>query len=375
MKIEMRYKSLIVSKELFMQRRKFITQGLAATAGMGAFGCSGLRSINVPSKKVQLWKELSHFSPRPEGTMPMNDLGNTGIKVSRLGFGSHIRKEMVGFDKQREYVIREAYDLGINLFDVYDGELECYQYEPMGRFLKPILNDVVISISMKTYEGRSVEEEFERALRLFGRDHIDLVRCHAQTPDHARWKDHWGYAEKLFRYKEQGKIRAVGVPIHVMDDLGIVLDHYPIDYVIFPYNFYHNIVWYGSAEDNFDSLPAMLRKRGIGVITMKPFMGDYLVKPFVEIARSYSKEPEITYPRAALRYVLNSGIDADTTLAGMYSIEHLYDDIAAFFTPAMSDEERELLDRLKKVARHRAKAMLPDHYKWLDNWAGDAKSV
>ena len=60
-----------------------------------------------------------------------------------------------------------------------------------------------------------MEEEFERALRLFGRDHIDLVRCHAVTPDDTRWKEHWTFAEKLFRYKEQGKIRAVVVPIHI----------------------------------------------------------------------------------------------------------------------------------------------------------------
>jgi len=352
-----------------MIRRNFIRNGILASAGISALGCSSLKSPMLQSKKVQLWKELSHFSSRPQGTMPMNEIGKTGIRVSQLGFGSHIRKEMVGHDLQREYVIREAYELGINLFDVYDGELECYQYEPMGRFLKPIINDVVISISMKTYEGRTMDEEFERALRLFGREYIDLVRCHAVAPDHKRWKDHWAYAEKLLRYKEQGKIRAVGVPIHSLEDLGIVLENYPIDYVIFPYNFYHNICWLGSGGDNFDSLPVRLRKSGIGVITMKPFMGDYLVKPFTDIARQYIDEPEISYPRSALRYVINSGIKADTTLAGMYSLNHLYDDIVAFFEPAMSDEERGLLNELRKAAMQRASACLPEHYKWLENWA------
>ncbi|MFC1574187.1 aldo/keto reductase [Candidatus Latescibacterota bacterium] len=352
-----------------MRRRDFIRNGIAVSAGLSTVGCSSIKSVIVQSKKVQLWKELSHFSPRPEGTMPMKEIGKTGINVSQLGFGSHIRKEMVGYDLQREYVIREAHDLGINLFDVYDGELECYQYKPMGQFLRPVINDVIISISMKTYEGRTMEEEFERALRLFGREYIDLVRCHAVSPDHKRWKEHWTYAEKLLRYKEQGKIRAVGVPIHTMDDLGIVLDTYPIDYVIFPYNFYHNICWFGSAGDNFDSLPVRLRKSGIGVITMKPFMGDYLVKPFIDIARQLTKEPEITYPRSALRFVINSGIKADSTLAGMYSLKHLYDDIVAFFEPSISDEEHSLLDELRKAAGQRASAWLPEHYKWLENWA------
>ena len=356
-------------RENAMRRREFIRNGIAASAGISTLGCSGFNKVTVPSKKVQLWKELSHFSPRPAGTMPTNEIGTTGIRVSQLGFGSHIRKEMVGYDLQREYVIREAHDLGINLFDVYDGELDCHQYEPMGRFLKPIIDDVVISISMKTYEGRTMEQEFERALSLFGRDHIDLVRCHAVSPDHKRWKEHWGYAEKLLRYKEQGKIRAVGVPIHNMKDLGIALDSYPIDYVIFPYNFYHNICWLGSDGDNFDSLPSRLKRSGVGVITMKPFMGDYLVKPFTDIAQQFVNGPEITYPRAALRFVLNSGIKADSTLAGMYSINHLYDDIVAFFEPEMSDEEHELLGKLKKIANRSALSFLPEHYKWLENWA------
>ena len=98
-------------------------------------------------------------------------------------------------------------------------------------------------------------------------------------------------------------------------------------------------------------------------------MGDYLVKPFTDIARRFTKAQEITYPRAALRYVVNSGIEANSTLAGMYSLNHLYDDIVAFFEPEMSDEERELLDKLKIVARQRAAAWLPEHYKWLEKWA------
>ncbi|MBT4482320.1 MAG: hypothetical protein HOC71_01425 [Candidatus Latescibacteria bacterium] len=347
-----------------MRRRDFMKIGTAGTIAMGTGACTFRKT-----RKTNLWKELSHFSARPPGTMPMNEIGKTGIRVSRLGFGSHIRKEMVGYNYQREYVIREAYDLGINFFDVYDGELECYQYEPMGKFLKPIINNVVISTSMKTYEGRTAEQEFERALKLFGRDYIDLVRCHAFTPDHPRWKEHWIFAEKLFRYKEKGYIRAVGVPIHNVSELDVVFNTYPIDYVIFPYNFYHNICWLGDASKDFDSLPARLRRMGVGVITMKPFAGDYLVKPFTEIARSFTKNPEITYPQAALRYILNSGIDADSTLCGMYSLKHLYDDIVSFYQPEMSDEEHNLLENLRRVAEYHASARLPAHYRWLENWA------
>jgi len=353
-----------------MKRRDFIAKSGPAAFGLGLAGCG-----SRPAKKISLWKEQAYFTPRPRGTMPMAELGSTGIMLSKFGFGSHIRKDIVSYEKQREYMIREAYDLGINIFDVYDSELECYQYEPMGRYLKPIINEVVISLSMKTFEGRTFEQEFERYLRLFGRNYIDLVRCHAFGPDDPRWKEHWIFAEKLFRYKEKGLVRAVGIPIHDMKNLNVVFDTYPIDYVLFPYNFYHNICWFGEQEDNFDSLPAMLRKKRVGVMTMKAFAGDYLVKPFTDIGRNFANDSEVRFPQAALRHVINSGINADCTLTGMYSIAHVYENIGAFFNPSMSDEERELLVNIKKVAQHRAKAWLPGHYMWLENWAAITGNV
>ena len=193
-----------------MRRRDFITRGTAGVLGAGLAGCSTVKvkrefSPHAFDKKV----------PKPTGTMPMGEIGTTGIKVSKFGFGSHMRKDIVPFGKEREWMIREAYDLGVRLFDVYDHEQECYQYEPMGRHLAPMINDVVISIAILPWEGRTIEQEFERDLRLFGRDYIDMVRIHSYSSD----SDNWYQWEHLFRWKEQGKIRAVGIPIHCLEDI------------------------------------------------------------------------------------------------------------------------------------------------------------
>jgi len=214
-----------------------------------------------------------------------------------------------------------------------------------------------------------MEQEFERALKLFDRDYIDLVRCHAVSPDDSRWAEHWVFAEKLFRYKEKGLVRAVGAPIHDIKDLDVVFNTYPLDYVLFPYNFYHNICWLGDKEEDMDLLPAMLRGRGIGVVIMKPFAGDYLVTPFIQMGRQFTSEPDVKFPQAALRYILNSGVDAESIFCGMYSINHLYDNVKAFYEPEMSDEETDLLNKIRDIAVQQARAWLPDHYKWLENWA------
>jgi len=346
-----------------VKRREFMTKGAAGLAGAGlAAGCGTTKPSSIP-----LWKELAPFTPRPRGgSMPMSELGNTGIVLSNFGFGSHIRAEMRTYYKQREHMIREAFDLGVNVFDVYDKEEGVstggsFQYEPFGRQIAPIKNDVLVSISFRPYDGRSPEEELERDMRLFGKDHIDLVRV-LRPPDNPIW-------ETLFRFREKGYIRAVGAPIHDMEHADMLIGKVPIDFILFPYNFYHNICWLEEKEDDFDPLPERLRRNNIGVLTMKPFAGDYLVEPFRKIAEKVRTEPEVSFTKAALRYVINSHVKPASTLVGMYNLDHLYENVDAYYRPQMSPEERKLLADIGKFAVREAQALLPDHYKWMGKWA------
>jgi len=338
-----------------------MAMGAAGALGLGAAGCAGL----------SVKRELSPYAfdaktKKPAGTMPMAEIGKTGIKVSKFGFGSHIRQDIVKFDKEREFMIREAHDLGINFFDIYDKEQECFQYEPMGRFLAPVINDVVLSISILPWEGRTLEQQLERDLRLLGRDYIDMVRIHSYT----KTADNWYQWEKLFKFKEQGKIRAVGIPIHSRADVKEPLESYPLDYVIFPYNFYHNWTWLYKEMvlDNYDALVPQLRAKGVGVVTMKPFAGDHLVYPFKNLAKEYDVSGDVNFGKACLRYVINSGLDVDTTLGGMYYPYHVYDNVEAYFNPAMSSEEKAVLKKIRSRVKNVTSNWLPDHYKFLEEW-------
>lgn len=330
-----------------MKRREFIAQSAVYTAGAALGGCSSLRQ-----SRVEINKNLALFTtevslPKPSGgTMPMREIGKTGIKVSQLGFGSHIRRDMISFFDDRQKIIREAYDLGVNLFDVYDYEQECFQYEPMGQHLKPFINDVVISIAILPFSGRTFEEEFERDLRLFGRDYIDMVRVHGRTPDSPQWE----WYDKLFRLKEKGHVRAVGVPIHNVDEIEPIFENFPIDYVFFPYGFYNNVPWYEHRGDSsFYTFPAKLREKGVGVVTMKAFAGDFLVAPLKQVAEKIKHDPEISFAKSALKYVI-SDADPDTSMVGMYNLDHVYENIDVYFNPHMTDEERTLLAKVKEMA-------------------------
>ncbi len=348
-----------------MKRRDFLTKGAVGAFGAGLAGCSIRRpgSIKVSPEGVPF--SFGDNYPKPKsGTMPMNELGTTGINVSSCGFGSHMRPYLSPYYKERERMLRDAFELGVNVFDVYDIEHSVYQYEPTGRHLAPIINDVIISIAINPYDGRSFEEELERDLRLFGRDYLDMVRIHCYSPD----SDNWWQWEQLFKWKQEGKIRAVGVPIHHIKELYPLIDTYPIDYVIFPYNFFMNIAWDGHMPDEgYDSIPQILKDRGIGVITMKPFAGDFLVTPLKNVAENFKENKEVNFIHAMLKYVINSGI-ADTTFTGMYYPSHVYENVDAYYNPQMTGEEQKLLKKVNRVAKTKAHAWLPEHYRFFADW-------
>ena len=352
-----------------MKRRNFIQKGLTGAAALGSAGCSVLghqmfqfkRDRTLPMAPEEFLKVTK---PKPSGgTMPMGEIGTTGIKVSKFAFGAHMPQELLPFIKEREKMVLEAYDLGINLFDVYEHNWRVYQVEPMGKYLAPVINNVLVSYNMIPYDGRTQEQEFERVIRLFGKDCVDMVRMHGRN------SKNW---ESLFKYKEQGKIRALGIAVHFEKNAEAVMNEFPIDYVIFPYNFYHNLLWTGAITDTFDSLAERLRKKGIAVITMKPFGSDDFVYPLIDATRKLDKTGELSFPNAALKYVLNSGLKPDTTLSGMYTLNQVYENVAVCYKPEMSREENKLLDTLRKVSKFNADAWSSDYYKFLEQWTPDS---
>ncbi|MFC1552171.1 aldo/keto reductase [Candidatus Latescibacterota bacterium] len=358
-----------------MKRRAFVAKALAVMAALENMGCSAL------GKKIELNRGQVGYSPeilkekrnRPKGTMPMGELGTTGIKISKLTFGSHMTKELIPYEKEREFQIREAHDLGINIYDIYDSS--SHQFEPMGRYLEPIKNDVLVSVHAteygSVYEGNSealpVDKSIEKMLRVMRRDCIDLARNYCPEPNHPNTKN-W---ESLFKMKEKGYIRAVGTPVHSPVQVEHLIDVYPIDYVVFPHNFYHNLNYTGLHLKGVPKMVKKLRDRGIGVIVMKPFASEWFIPHLLQASKEIDETGEISLPQAMLRYIINSGVDADTTMGGMYSIKEVYENIEAYFNPAMTPEEKKHLAKLRKVTKVIADSVLPDHYKFLQEWGPD----
>ena len=84
---------------------------------------------------------LSFYGCTRSGGMLYRNFGKTGIKVSLLGFGSHLANENKANPKGRDRQIQEAIDRGVNFFDIYEHGYE--QFEPMAKSLAAKKNDVV----------------------------------------------------------------------------------------------------------------------------------------------------------------------------------------------------------------------------------------
>ena len=201
-----------------MKRRSFIKSLSTTSITLPFAGCSVLSG-----------RRLSKYLP--DGEMPMRILGKTGIKVSMLGFGSHINKELIKKPVYRDKMIKLGYEGGINLYDVYDHKLEVEhkQFKPMGKSIRGFRKNVIVSlVAVKSTD--QMQDEIDGALRDFNTDYIDLYRLYSIDDDRMNIME---------KNKKAGKIRAIGIVDHEVEKFMKYIGRYgsTIDYVMIIYNF------------------------------------------------------------------------------------------------------------------------------------------
>lgn len=189
-------------------RRSFVG-GLVA---FGAAGCaSGTREAAVPKPRFSAWDEV--------------ELGKTGIKTSRLGFGtgvsSHNRSSGIVRKNGRDgavKIIRAAYGRGVRFFDTADSY---GTHQVIREALAPFPRDSYVLASKYWFmkggipaeDHTDVETSLNRFLRELGTDYIDILQLHCVS------KPDWtttlaSRMEALERFKKSGKIRAHGCSFH-----------------------------------------------------------------------------------------------------------------------------------------------------------------
>ncbi len=237
-------------------------------------------------------------------------LGNTGLEVSEIGFGSS--------SSQDPDLVRYALDRGVTYFDTAESYRFGWSEEAMGKGLKGVRDKVVLASKTKagaTDTAADMMSSLEGSLRRLQTDYLDIYFNHAVN-DVSRMQNHeWAlFTEKA---KEQGKIRFRGMSGHgsrLASCLDYAIDQDLVDVILCAYNFGEDPDIYDKLRHTFhfvaiqSDLPPVLdkaREKDIGVIAMKTLMGARLndMRNFESQQRSYAQ--------AALRWVLaSSRVDA-----------------------------------------------------------------
>lgn len=221
----------------------------------------------------------------------LQPLGDTGILVSRLCFGSLTMTPM-----QRNLSVADgacllvrAYEEGINFVDTA-------QYYSNYAYIREALRTIprdryVIATKSYAWDRESAEQALTEALRELDTDYIDLFLLHEQESVHTLR----GHAEALAYFcekKEQGSIRATGLSTHRLAAVEAALSMDAIQ-VIHPIVNREGIGIADGTMDEMDVLLTEAKRRKKGIYAMKALGGGHLIKDYEQSLRFALERPYV----------------------------------------------------------------------------------
>lgn len=303
-------------------------------------------------------------------------LGQSGLEVSRLGFGCMGLAEFYGdalSNKAAEDILDAALSLGVNFFDTADMYGSGRNEEQLAGFLKRNRDEVVLATKYAVQRGEDggfagvsndpayIKQACEASLKRLGVDVIDLYYMHRRDQS-VPVEDSVGAMSELVR---EGKVRALGLSEVSVETLRKACTVHPIAAVQSEYS----IV----TREMEDSVIPACRELGVAFVAYSPlgrglltgayrskddFNGDdyrmtmnprfadgaleknlTLVDQLAEIADAKS----VSLAQIALAWVLSKGDDI-IPIPGTKKAERLHENIGAV-SISLSDDEVAAIER------------------------------
>lgn len=193
--------------------------------------------------------------------MEYTNLGNTGLKVSRLGFGGIPIQRIT--QEEATALIRKLPEYGINYIDTARGYTVSEEY--LGIAMEGIRDKFVLATKSMARTREAMEKDIETSLKNLRTDHIDLYQVHNAPPAQMKIVTGEGGAlEALLEAKAAGKIGHIGITAHEVATFEMALDMDWVETIMFPYNF---------VELQAADLIRKCAEKGKGFICMKPLAG------------------------------------------------------------------------------------------------------
>ena len=308
--------------------------------------------------------------------MNYRKLGNTGIEVSEIGYGTWgLGGNSYGMvdDNESKKALKLAFEKGINFYDTSDLYGAGHSEELLGEVFKDTRDKVIIATKGGTlphtgfympqdFSAKYLKKALEGSLQRLNADYIDLYQLH--SPKIEDIKNNESIIQLLEGFQKEGKIRSYGISVRSPDDGKIAVEeyHFPVIQVNF------NMIDQRVMENG---LFALAKETKTGIIVRTPLVFGYLTGKLdgneqfrgvdhranwpKEQLQRWAKATDLfsflyegknrTPAQAALRFCLEHE-SVSTVIPGMMNINEVRENTQASEMPPLTDEEIKCIQQI-----------------------------
>lgn len=260
--------------------------------------------------------------------MQYRKFGNTGVKVSALGFGCMrlpLNPDGTVDEPEAVSIIRHAVDQGVNYIDTAYPYHQETSENIVGRALKDGYREKVYLATKSPMWKLEKEEDFdeilEEQLRKLQTDHIDFYLLHALNKERFEQKvKGFHLIDHMMKAREEGKIKYLGFSFHDdVDTFKKIIDYTDQwDFCQIQYNYINTDSQAGDEGIRYAA------EKGLGVIVMEPLLGGRLASLSGHVAECLP--PEKTAVEHALDFVWDKK-EVSLLLSGMSARQQVLDNL------------------------------------------------
>lgn len=212
--------------------------------------------------------------------MKYRELGNTGIMISEVSFGTWAIGGSWGSTNDTEALksLQYAMDQGVNFFDTADVYGDGHSEQLLAKATKGKEDQVYIATKFcrkgdifdpQNYSYETVSTYAEDSLRRLNREAIDLFQIHCPATEIL--KD-GSVFEVLDRLKKEGKIRHYGVSVETVEEGLICLEHPNVKSLQIIFNIFR--------QKPLEKLIPEAYQKGVGLLVRLPLASGLLTGKF-----------------------------------------------------------------------------------------------
>lgn len=302
--------------------------------------------------------------------LELRPLGNTGLKLSCVGFGASPLGSVFGPVTEEEGIaaVLDAFRLGINYFDTspyYGGTLS---EKVLGKGLKASgvpRSEFIVSTKCGRYidgfdfSAERVTKSIDESLERLQLDYVDILQCHDIEFGSLDQIVH-ETIPALQKIKEAGKTRFIGITGLPLEIFPYVLDRVPPGTLDVILSYCH----YSINDTTLEDLLPYLKSKGVAVISASPVAMGLLtdndppewhpaspeLKAACKAAAAHCKLKGTSLSKLAMQYSL-SNKEIASILVGMKSVTQVQENVAAAIELMTVGKDDDILSEIEEILK------------------------